>query len=67
MDIDFIPPSQPSEDAVIEVHLGKILHGFIRKIENGNYCYFRIIAKTPIPRHETDNLEELMRMIKKVP
>ena len=64
MEIAFIQPEPSSdEDETIEVHLGKILHGFIQKTRRGNYCYYRVIANKAVPRHEADDLDELKRMV----
>ena len=66
MSIKFIPPKEFSDEGMIEVHLGPILHGYIEKNTIGIYYYYRIINGKAVPRHESSNLDELKQMIMEI-
>ena len=63
MKISFIPNESPDDDNLFEVHIESVPHGFIRGFESGGFGYFKIIGNKMVPRHESESLDELKRMV----
>ena len=67
MAIKFIPHEGPTDEVLIEVHLGPILHGYIIRAAPEKFHYFRIINQKAVRRHEADSMENLKQMVLEIP
>ena len=67
MTITFVPKDEPNGDILFEVLVGPITHGIIQRCEGDKYGYSRLIGNKVVPRHESQDLEELKGMIEEIP
>ncbi|MES9892283.1 MAG: hypothetical protein ABW165_14820 [Candidatus Thiodiazotropha sp.] len=67
MAITFVQKDEADDDILYEVLVGPLTHGIIQRCEGGKYGYSRLIGNKVVPRHESQDLEELKGMIKEIP
>jgi hypothetical protein len=67
MKINFIPREGLNNEALVEVHLGSVLYGYIVQIAPKTYHYYRLKDNRSVPRYKSDNVSILKQLVSRVP
>lgn len=67
MEIEFIPREGLNDEALVEVHLGSVLYGYIIQIAPKKYHYYRLKDNKSVPRYISANVAILKQLVTRVP